>query len=224
VHYHRGRLGLVYWNFADLLRAIGRQKEAESLYRKTIALHEQLLADFPAVLDYPSRLATLYFNLGSLLASQGRTAEALELYDKGLGITPRNVAALQRAIWMRGMASDPQLRDSRHALHMAEQMIWILPDAPACWTTLALARYRAGAWKSAADALQKSLDLRNGQFDGATAFLLAMTYAQLQQPDLAKSWREKAVQWTDQHAAKSGELLVLWSETDELFKTLVHAP
>ncbi len=71
---------------------------------------------------------------------------------------------------------DPAFRDPPRAIVLAQR---VLPpsDGP-YWRYLALAHYRDGDWQAAADAIQRSMDLRQGG-DAFDWLLLAMAQKQL---------------------------------------------
>ena len=74
-----------------------------------------------------------------------------------------------------------------------------------CWNTLGVAQYRRGDWKAAIEALTKSTELSKGG-DGIDWFFLAMAHWRLGDKPAARSWYDKAVQWTNKNRPKDEEL------------------
>jgi CHAT domain-containing protein/Tfp pilus assembly protein PilF len=72
-------------NLAGVLRAQGKLTEAESLYRKSLAIEEKKLEP-----DHPS-LATTLGNLAAVLQDQGKLTEAESLYRKSLAIVQKKL-------------------------------------------------------------------------------------------------------------------------------------
>ena len=81
----------------------------------------------------------------------------------------------------------PALALARKAVDLA-----ILDDASACQTVQGMAHYRAGDWKAALAALEKSLKLR-ASADGEEWLFLAMTHWRLGNREAAQGWYGKAV-------------------------------
>ena len=63
------------------------------------------------------------------------------------------------------------------------------------WNTLGVAAYRAGDWKEAEEALEKSMGLNKGG-EAADWFFLAMTRRRQGRPDEARQWFDRAAAWT----------------------------
>jgi tetratricopeptide (TPR) repeat protein len=61
-----------------------------------------------------------------------------------------------------------------------------------------MARYKAGDWKSAIEALEKSEDVRKGSSSIDWLFR-SMAYAQLGNRDEAQKWYDRAAQWIDKN-------------------------
>ena len=64
--------------------------------------------------------------------------------------------ALNDLAWLLSTDPDPELRDPARALHLAEEAVRASADHVACWNTLGVARYRAGDWSGAIEALERS--------------------------------------------------------------------
>ena len=61
-----------------------------------------------------------------------------------------------------------------------------------------MAHYRAGDWKAAIAALDKSMQLRKGG-DSFDWFFLAMAHWQLGNKDEARKWYDQAVEWMEKN-------------------------
>jgi hypothetical protein len=61
------------------------------------------------------------------------------------------------------------------------------------------AHYRAGDWKAAVAAFDRSRELRAGG-DAADWFFLAMTHREMGDPTEARDWYDRAVQWVEKNA------------------------
>jgi tetratricopeptide (TPR) repeat protein len=98
-----------------------------------------------------------------------------------------------------------ELRDPAAAIAFARKAVGLTPKAGGHWNTLGIALYRAGDWKEAVAALQKSMELRKGG-DSNDWFFLAMTYWQLGDKEQAHKWYAQAVQWMDKNQPRDVEL------------------
>ena len=86
-----------------------------------------------------------------------------------------------------------------------------LPEEAVYWTTLGAAYYRAGDWKEAVAALEKSSELPNGD-NGFNWFFLAMSHEKLGDKEKARQWYDRAIQWKDKNQAAKEKLLRLREE------------
>jgi hypothetical protein len=94
-----------------------------------------------------------------------------------------------------------------------------------------MARYRAGDWRGAIEALAKSEELAPGKDLGNKGFFMAMAHWQLGHEDEAGRWYDRAVSWTEKYRpegrpirrfrAEAAGLLGLGSGTDREGQ---HAP
>jgi uncharacterized protein HemY len=109
--------------------------------------------------------------------------------------------------WM--LATGPQvgLRDPARAVQLAKKAVHKEPTEGRYWNTLGVAHYRAGDWKAAAAALEKSMALRQGG-DGYDWFFLAMVHWKLDHKKEARRWYDKAAAWLkeDPKRQKNDEL------------------
>jgi tetratricopeptide (TPR) repeat protein len=83
------------------------------------------------------------------------------------------------------------------------------------WNTLGVAQYRAGEWKPAIEALEKSMELRKGG-DSFDWFFVAMACRQQGKKELAGKWFDEAVQWMEMNNPKDKELLRFRAEAAAL--------
>ena len=62
-----------------------------------------------------------YSHLGSAYLLSNRFVEAKEQYQKTLSLTPRSVVARNNLAWLLATCADPSLRDTGHAIQLAEE-------------------------------------------------------------------------------------------------------
>jgi serine/threonine-protein kinase len=85
----RALLALAYMRIGLGLHRLGQNPAAEAAYRKALALHERLAADFPTKPQYGLGLAASHHNLGMLLRELGRPAEAEAALGRALTLKER---------------------------------------------------------------------------------------------------------------------------------------
>ena len=195
------------------LLVTGRAEEAELAFRDALAVRDWLAARIP-ILECFRDLAIAREGLSRTLSEIGRTAEAIEerrialqIWDILAANHPRNsdyrdhrVNALNDLAWLLATDPDPGLRDPVRALHLAEEAVSGTADQLASWNTLGVARYRAGDWPGAIEALEHSVlsspDRQGTAFDH---FFMAMAWCRLQHEDRAREWLERGIAWVSRH-------------------------
>ena len=100
---------------------------------------------------------------------------------------------------------------------MAEKAAEQAPERAWVWPALGVARYRAGKYAEAIEALEESdrlrPDARRSEFN---AFFLAMAHWQLGHQDEARQWYDKAVERMEKNRPDDEELLRFRAEAEEL--------
>jgi serine/threonine protein kinase/Flp pilus assembly protein TadD len=125
--------------------------------------------------------------------------KALEDYQTILKLAPADVLAHKGLAWLLAMCPEAKLRDPVRAVELARKAVQLAPKNGDCWSTLGMAHYRAGDWKAAVDAFDKSMELRAGR-DAFEAFVLAMTHRKMGDPTEARNWYDGAVRWVENNA------------------------
>jgi eukaryotic-like serine/threonine-protein kinase len=195
------------------LLVTGRAEEAELAFRDALAVRDWLAAKTADPQCFRD-LAIAREGLGRTLSEIGRTAEAIEerqialqIWDILTADYPRDsdyrkhrVDALNDLAWLLATDPDPSLRDPVRALHLVEEAVRTTTDHLAFWNTLGVARYRAGDWPGAIEALEHSVlsspDRQGTAFDH---FFLAMAWCQLQHEDRAREWQERGIAWVSRY-------------------------
>jgi hypothetical protein len=107
--------------------------------------------------------------------------------------------------WSLATSSDAKSRDPARAVELAREAVRLVPKSGSFWNTLGVALYRAGNWKQASVALTRSMELSKGG-DSFDWFFLAMTHWRNDEPDAARSWYARAVQWMEKNQPRNDEL------------------
>ena len=182
-------------NLADAERLLGRLDEARKLAEEADAVNRRTLGP-----EHPQTLVGLTV-LASIARDAGRLDEARKGYEETLAVlrrilsarTPEVQKCLAEYAWMLAAATDPDYRDPRRAIELANELIRNSPNVRDAWTTLGVAHYRAGAWKDAIAALETSEAAVPGPFTGVNGLFLAMAYWQLGEKEKGREWYAKAL-------------------------------
>ena len=196
-----------------LLLESGRHGEAEAALRDALVLRDRIAADSPDP-DHFRDLAIARDGLSRALAESGRTAEAigerqiaLQTWEILAADHPRNAEYRDRRVntlndlaWLLVTDPDPGLRDPARAVLLAEGAVRASADHDACWNTLGVARYRAGDWAGAIEALERSAISSPGGLGTAfDHYFLAMAWCRLRREDQAREWLERGAAWASGH-------------------------
>jgi uncharacterized protein HemY len=112
---------------------------------------------------------------------------------------------LYSVAWLLATSSAAELRDPKRAVALATKAVELAPKVRLIWNTLGAAHYRAGDWKAAITALERSMELRQGG-DAFDWFFLAMARWQVGDKEQARQWYDKAVLWMERNRPQDDEL------------------
>src|SRR5262249_19748539 len=210
-------------NWGDRLQEIHRPREAGNAYRKALARLEKLTAALPDNPDYPQELA--YSSLAAaVLPSSTDRAQFAEQADRRVSEACQKLPPDQQRMLAerydslsRHLATgpDPTLRNPRGAVELAKKAVELSPNEARFWQTLGVAHYRAGDWKGATVALNKSLEVRNAGEFRSWSFLSMACWKQGAKEE-ARKWYTAALVWMEKQAPRHEELLRLRGEAGAL--------
>jgi serine/threonine protein kinase len=220
----RYRTARTYQSVGNLYSILGEQHKARDALDKSVALSEALTREFPVVARYWMQLGHYRFHLAEVLAGQGLKPQATEAYLKSVAafetaarLAPDDARMLTNLACHLAISPVPTIRDPARAVVIARRAVELAPDHDGIWDALGVACYRNGDWSEAATALERSLVLRPkrttiGDDKAAACFYLAMAYGQLGQDQMARSWYDKAVHWSDSNEPQHEGLYRLRAE------------
>jgi tetratricopeptide (TPR) repeat protein len=119
-------------------------------------------------------------------------------------------ASLNRLNVAPDRAPDPLL-----VLPVARRVVELDPDKWEYWHTLGIAEYRAGNYRQAIEALNRSQSLE-GRMDGYNFFWLAMAHWQLGEEATGREWLNRAILWGDRDSWNKQQLLNYRREAEDL--------
>jgi serine/threonine protein kinase/WD40 repeat protein/Flp pilus assembly protein TadD len=186
----------------------GKAQEAIAAWSRTIALK--------------SDHAEAYAERGHAYGRLSRWDQAVADYAKVIALRPDWPEFANDAAWLLATHPDPRRRDPGRAVVLARKAVELDPDDGDYWNTLGVAEYRAGDWKGAIAALEKSVALQgHNSYD---AFLLAMARWQQGQRDEARRLYDQAVEWMKTVKPNDEELRRFRQEAAELLQIKGRTP
>jgi tetratricopeptide (TPR) repeat protein len=157
-----------------------------------------------------------YFARGSLYAALKQYDKAKADYEKAAELGgPTDAGALNNVAWLFVTSPAAEHRDPKLAVTLATKAVELAPKAGLIWNTLGVAHYRAGDYRAAVVALEKSRELQRGH-DSFDWFFLAMAHWQLGHKKQARTWYDQAVAWMDKHMPQNAELIRFRAEAAAL--------
>jgi Flp pilus assembly protein TadD len=150
--------------------------------------------------------------------SAGHWKEAIDELKLAVALDPSYAKAHNNLAWYLATCLTLADRDVPLALEHAARAVELGSRESAFRNTLGVCLYRAGDWRRAIEELTKSEELSPGTFFGDNAFFLAMSHWQLGEPDAARTWLRRGVEWTEKNAPTDEELQRFRAEADELLR------
>jgi uncharacterized protein HemY len=205
-----------YLALGSILCEQGKQAEATQACRDALPLFERLRSS-----NYLPEITRHGIGIAAVLRDAGHTREADELFgqilaDWQLKSSPQ-LNQLNHLIWELATEVGPEVRgrDPSWVAELAKRAVEAEPKRSVGWKTLGLVQYRAGDWKAAATALEKSMTL--GQSDVAfLSFHLAQAHWRLGDKEQARRWYDRAVRQMDKKMSNDEGLRRLRAEAAEL--------
>jgi Flp pilus assembly protein TadD len=108
-------------------------------------------------------------DLGVMFASKGEIREAISAWQQSLSFDPDNADAANNIAWVRATATDPDLRDGREALELAQRALRSGGENPVALRTLAAAQAENGQFAEAIATCRRGEELAQKNGDRAMA-------------------------------------------------------
>ncbi len=231
-----GNVPGVRFNLGTALRMRGKADEAVAAFNEVVRLqpdfpgaHRELgallcdrkhdydgaVAAFQQALRVDPQDALAHCGLAVALSQKRRWEESLAHFKKSVQLKPGLVEACRGLAWLLATCPDAKLREPAQAVELATKAVDLAPANAGLWRILGVAQYRAGHWKAASIALQKSVELSGG---GASSdwFFLAMAHWQAGDKEQARKWQEGAMKWMEKNKVDDQEVLAVRAEAAQL--------
>jgi tetratricopeptide (TPR) repeat protein len=172
--------------------------------------YDKALADLNKAIELDPKLAAAWMTRGLTYSELHQYDKAVADFAKALELEPDNPDYQSHLAWLLATCPEAKLRDPKRAVELAATAAKARPKEATNWTTLGVARYRAGDGKGAVAALQEALKLLEGAADfnwrvGQTLFFLAMSHQQAGNGQGARQAYERALAWVEtNHKALEG--------------------
>jgi tetratricopeptide (TPR) repeat protein len=190
---------------ADFSQAIELEPNNASYWSNRGTAYSKLGQYDKAVADF-SHAIQLAPNSVHAWNGRGMAYYSLHQYDKALAdfqrvmtiAPPWHAGAHNSLAWLLATCPDARLRDPKRAVELARRAVQLAPNDGHNWGTLGTAHYRAGAWKEAVVALDKSLELKPG-WDAHAWLFLAMAHRKLGHDGEAHKAFDRAIEWLERN-------------------------
>jgi tetratricopeptide (TPR) repeat protein len=214
---------------ADLTKSIELDPKVASTWNNRawayleIQEWDKALADVSQAIKLNPMDAEAWRNRGVIYDNLHQYDKALADYAKASELNPKLAMYWNLQARLLATCPDAKFRDAARAVRLAKKAVAMSSQDARYWRTLGAAYYRAGTWKEAIEALEKSMELGQGGDtmwwartrggvggleksmelgqggDSFDWFFLAMAHWQLGNKDEARRWYEKAVEWMDKN-------------------------
>jgi tetratricopeptide (TPR) repeat protein len=200
------------------LVAPDRPEDAEALFRRSLARLELWSREYPPDAKGLHReIVASRHDLVITLKQLGKEEEAASQVSELTREAPDDPLLSNALAWFLATADEPRHRDPARAVALARAATAKAPQNPNHWNTLGVALYRAGDWKAAIEALEKSREMKTGG-DAFDLFFLAMARWQNGEPTAARAFYDKAIAAMDAKRSNDRELIRFRAEADALIR------
>jgi tetratricopeptide (TPR) repeat protein len=111
-----------------------------------------------------------------------------------------------------------EFRNPERALQLANRCVQLAPLASTYWSTMGMARYRAGQWKEAVEAFEKTIEL-DGDGDAIVLLFISMAQWQLGEKEEACGYLYEAQESFSKTLHPSEDIRRYQQEAEMLFVT-----
>jgi eukaryotic-like serine/threonine-protein kinase len=205
-----------YVDLGTILCVLGKRADAAQVCRDALDVLKSLRSSM-----YLPEVTRQGIGIAAVLRDARYEREAEEVFGQILADWQLNPSPqlnqLNDLVWELAIEVGPKVRsrDPSWVVELAKIAVEAEPKRSLGWKTLGLVQYRAGDWKAAVAALEKSMAL--GQPDVAfISFHLAQAHWRLGDKEQARRWYERARLWMDKNMPDDGGLQRFRAETAEL--------
>lgn len=199
---HIRRLAVNYEFLADLLAAMGRLDECETILKQWVDLFEK--PDFPQALRNANGTGEANYRLGLVYHAMGRAAQSVYQFrlaftdlERRLTESPGVTRRKASLAWCLVDCPVGEFRDPARAIDLCNESLQAEADPSRYWRTLGLAQCQIGQFEAAVRSLDKCTD--SGSNEVQLKFMKAMAHWKAGRKDAARALFEDASEWMEQH-------------------------
>src|SRR5262249_48502121 len=145
---------------------------------KKMGRYLEAIADFSKAIELDGKYVDAWQNRGDAYFRLGQYEKALTDSQTAVKLAPERPGGHNQLAWLLATCPDASVRDPARAVESAKKAVELAPGDPNRLGTLGTAYYRAGDWKAAIAALNKSWEItKNG--DAYIWLFLAMSHQKL---------------------------------------------
>jgi tetratricopeptide (TPR) repeat protein len=181
---------------------------------------EESIRFYTAALSLRPRGTVTRGLLAEHLHDLGRDSEAIAEYRKGFESDSDSTTVHNNLAWILATSRDPKLWNPPEAIRLSRRALALDPRDEDAWNTLGVALYRAGDWKAAIEALERSAASGADSFDW---FFIAMARWQLGEREEARRMYRLAVDWMTKEKPKDEELQRFRAEAEGLINAATRS-
>ncbi len=159
---------------------------------------DRAIADYSRAIDLGPKNAGPWDSRAAAYERLGQHDQAIADCSKAIELNPNDALANNALAWLLATCPDSKVRDPVRAVALAKRAVELAPGTGNFWNTQGVAHYRAGDWKAARAALEKSMNLRAGG-DAFDFLFLAMAHRKLGNQDEARKCYDQAVRWLEEN-------------------------
>jgi serine/threonine-protein kinase len=145
-----------------ILESVGLGAESAQVRSEFFDAYAKALERLPDPARRRRRLATVRDLMGTGMAKMGRRDDAAQLFREAAEADASDPAPRIHLARLLAGPPDRKPHDPARAVALASRAVALSPQGGEPWGTLGMARYRAGDWKGAAEALAKATAASDG--------------------------------------------------------------
>jgi serine/threonine protein kinase len=207
---------------ASDLEQAGHAHEAEVLRQENDSIYQTVIPNITGR-EHRKAAASPLSSLGMNLVAQHNPKSAADILRLSLLLEPDQALALNNLAWTLVSVPDVPPYDPQAGLTAIRRAVELDPGQWSYWNTLGVAAYRTGDYKTAVEALERSMSLNKGG-DGSDYFFMAMTHYRQSQPDEARKWLDRGKAWTVKNRPDDPELKQFQAEAEALLGKTAKPP
>src|SRR5262249_17134844 len=155
-----------------------------------------------------------YLSFSGQAASHHWRREQEEALRQALKLQPGDPELLNNLAWSLALRPGQPPGQAAEAVELGKQAVAANPKERNYSNTLGVARLRAGHWREATEALDRSIRLHEKGGDAADWLLMALTCWRRGDKEQANDWYNRAVAWMSRNTNPEPDMRTLRAEAE----------